>query len=319
MMDAKRINPIRIASRPLAAALLLIAGVALTGCTSSGITGISIPPSSPWSTMITTLHSPQSDVQVAAAGSGVSAQLVLEGQGVACTSDQGGFFVQCANPGCQPPGPAAECVNGAPAGTTNVTSLGDPQYIYGLEVDLDRSTFTSGNLVFASPSAGVLGATSLGLDRGSTLDISATFQEGLLPGPVVSRNDSGDSREQAAQLDDFAGVAFSPPWSDFHPGFVCEPATGCDPNVSTEGVLVFCTTTLFGDTVLVRTNPQLTNFGFLNCGGLTVRFDINPPFSSVGDCVTGLVFRQCHSGPSFGACVRTQVLTCQLLSLRKKH
>jgi hypothetical protein len=71
--------------------------------------------------------------------------------------------------------------------------------------------------------------------------------------------------------------------------------------------------------VLVRTNSKATNFGSLNCGGLTVRFDINPPFSSVGDCITSLISRQCHPGPNHGACVRTQVLTCQLLSLRKKH
>jgi hypothetical protein len=307
--------------RPLTAALLLIAGLGLTGCTSGGITGLTIPANSPWDTITSVVHSPNNDVIVSGIGDGVTAQMAIQGQGSACTSDQGSFFVQCENPGCQPLGPAAECVNGAPAGTTNVTSLGTPEYVYGVLVTLDRSVFTSGTLLFASPSAGVLGATSLTLGQGSTLRMNTTFQEGVLPEPVAHR-DSGDIREQAALLDDFSGVAFGPPWPDFSAAYSCVPGRSCDNGVSTDGVLAGCGTTLFGDTVLVRTNvPNLTD-STLQCGNVTFRFSIDPPFANQGDCVVQLFTQQCAgvpAGPSRATCYRNQVLTCQLLAVRSRR
>ena len=50
-------------ARPLAAALLLLTGVALSGCASASLTNVSIPKNSPWTSFTTFLNSPYGNLQ----------------------------------------------------------------------------------------------------------------------------------------------------------------------------------------------------------------------------------------------------------------
>jgi len=296
----------------------LLTGLALTGCASGGIASLGIPQNSPWTGFITFLNSPQGDVVVRTTGSGLSATLFPQGQAAVCTSDQGGFFAACSSPGCTSPSPAEECAGQAPSGATNVGFGGKLPFGYQLNVNIDRATFTVGGLTFFSPTAGPVGAFGLSLNADSKLNMSAGFSNNLIPGPTAIQGSGTTPLETAAVFDDFAGVCFTPQWPAFGPGFVCTDAstTSCDPGTSLDGVLAFCNTETGGaDAILFRTNAQVPPLTALQCGSVTFNFGSNPPFNSIGDCASTLVFQNCSglTGKNRSGCISAQLFVCHSL------
>jgi hypothetical protein len=297
-MDSRRsiLNP-----RPLAAALLVLAGLAFGACNGT-IQSIGLPAASPWNDLQTFVASPYDDLTVVTVGSDISAGILGVDQGAVCTSDQGGFFAQCANPDCTPPGPAAECVADAPAGATNVGFQGQLPFLYGLEVVLDRPAFTAGGVQLQSVTAGTVGAIAITVDGGSTLNIGAGFSEGLIPGPAFD--------ETFTAFDDFAVLGLFPAWPDFGDGFVCTDGTttSCDPNVSPDGVAAVCGST---DFVALRGNAPPGPYSLV-CGTVTVNVNVNPAFPTVGECISTLKAQWCSglTGKARAACNHAQIGVC---------
>jgi hypothetical protein len=281
--------------------LLLLAGLAFGAC-NGATTSIGVPATSPWNDIQTIVASPHDDLTVVTVGSDISAGIFGIEQGAVCTSDQGGFFAFCANPGCTAPGPLAECIDDAPVGATNVGFSGDLPILYGLGVALDRPAFTAGGVQLQSLTAGTVGAIAIEIGAGPTLTIGAGFSEGLIPGPAF------DSNFEA--FDDFTIIGLQPTWADFGPGHICTDGTttSCDPDVSIEGVMAICDS---GDNLLFRTNAISAPYS-LTCGSVTVDINVNPPFDTVGECISALKAQHCSglTGTAKAACNHAQIGVC---------
>ncbi len=119
---------------------------------------------------------------------------------------------------------------------------------------------------------------------GAGLSVGAGFSDGLIPGP---------SSDPAVEVfDNFGFLGMSPNWINFGPGYVCADGTtaSCNPDLSPENVVALCLDGggPFGDDALIfRVNANPGSYA-LNCGTVPVNFDLNPPFSSVGQCISTL-------------------------------
>ncbi|HEX4952413.1 MAG TPA: hypothetical protein VF017_03325 [Thermoanaerobaculia bacterium] len=289
-----------LGGRSLLLALALVAGVVMVGC-NGATTSIGLPAASPWNTIQTVLTSPYDDLTVVTTGSNISAGLFDSAPGAVCTSDQGSFFVFCDNAGCNPPGPLAECINEAPSEATNVGFEGSLPILYGLGVSLDRPAFTAGGVEIQSVANGTVGAIAIQIGNG-TLDIGAAFNEGLLPAPPFNSDFEA--------FDSFTLLALGPSWEDFGNGYVCTDGTttSCNPDDGPEGVLALCE---FGDFLLFRVNAVAAPVS-LTCGSVTVNLNVNPPFDTVGECISTLKAQKCAGlkGSAKAACNHAQIGVC---------
>lgn len=297
-----RTNHRNPAPGPLAA-LLVLTGALLAGCAGT-IQSIDLPADSPWDHFGTVLTSPHGDVTVVTVGSDISAALSDANQVAICTSDQGGFAIQCGNLDCTPPGPEAQCNLEAPPEITNV-GFQELTYLYVLEMFLDRPAFTAGGVQLQSETAGTLGSIAVTIGGESTLNVNAGFSEGLIPGPAIEPN-IGD-------LDDFATLLLEPEWPDFGPGFVCTDGTttSCDPEVSSEGIAAACFDDLEVDQLAIRANAPPGPYSLV-CGEVTVNLSIGPVFGSVGECASSLKAQFCSGlkGKAKAACNHAQLGVC---------
>ena len=285
----------------------LAAAFALGACNGS-ITSIGVPAASPWNSIDSVVSSPYDDLTVVAVGSDISASIFASEQYAVCTSDQGGFFAICDDPGCTPPGPAAECVSQAPSGATNVGFDGQLPFVYGMNVALNRPAFTAGGVQLQSVTGGTLGAIAFTIDGGTTLNISAGFSEGLIQGPTV---ENGTFDFPTEYIDDFSAIVLSPTWPDFGFGYVCTDGTttSCDPGVSAENVAAVCQNN--PDLIAIRTTEATGPVSVL-CGSVTVNLNIAPPFESVGQCISTLKQQECSGlkGKDKAACNHAQIGVC---------
>jgi len=294
-----------------AAALFSLIGLALAGCNGT-VSQIGVPAASPWSTFRTTFFSPHDDLAVVTTGSDITAGLTPGPFGpsvfATCTSDQGPFATDCTSAATC----AADCVADAPSGATGV-ALGEIRYLYGLEIGLDRPAFTAGGVEIESTAAGTVGAISVNVGATSGLSVGAGFSEGLIPGPSPLPN------TEVEAFDDFGFLAMDPEWEDFGPGLVCADgtSTSCDTGDSSlEDVVAACFdngTGPFGfsDGLFFRVNAQPGSYSF-TCGTVPVNYVLNPPFSSVGQCISTLKAQRCGGlqGQAKAACNHAQIGVC---------
>lgn len=289
-----------------AVALVAIAGLALAGCNGT-VSQIGVPAASPWTQFGTVLQSPHDDLTVATTGSDISAGIVNDIAPVvaSCTSDQGPFPTACSSAATC----AADCVANAPSGATGV-GLGEIRYVYGLVIELNRPAFTAGGVQIQSTAAGTVGAISVNVSAGSGLSVGAGFSDGLLPGP------SPFPDSEIEVFDDFGFLGMGPDWEDFGEGWVCADGTttSCDPNASLENLVAACFDEggPFGDDALLfRVNAQPGSYS-LTCGTVPVNFDLNPPFASVGQCISTLKAQRCRGlkGQAKAACNHAQIGVC---------
>jgi len=168
-----------------------------------------------------------------------------------------------------------------------------------------------------------VGAIGISLNADSKLNMSAGFSNNLIPGPTPIQGQGTSPLETAAVFEDFAGVGFSPQWPDFGPGYVCTDTstTSCNPATSLDGVLAACDTENGVDALIFRTNLQVPPgpASTLHCGSVTFSFGANPPFDSIGDCVSNLKFQNCFhlTGQMRSSCVNAQAFVCQSLFQKK--
>lgn len=292
----------KFTSARLSTALALLAAGVLLGACNGSVTSVSLPAASPWVELGTIVASPYDDVTVVAVGSDLSAGIIDAIPGAVCTSDQGGFFAFCASAGCSS-SPLTECVDDAPTGATNV-GFSELTYLYAVDVMLDRPTFTAGGIQLQSIAGGMLGAIAIDVGGGGQLNIGAGFNEGLIAGPAFD--------EQFEAYDDFSFLFLGPSWEDFGPGHVCSDGTttSCDPDVGPEGILAACDAE-GGDVILLRTNAVTPPYS-LTCGSVTVNINVNPPFDTVGECISTLKAQHCNGlhGKAKAACNHAQIGVC---------
>jgi hypothetical protein len=319
MIYPKPINPTRIASRPLAAALLLLAGLALTGCASGGLTSIGLPSDSPYTGFQTVLGSTHSDLTVTPVGDILSATLTPQGQGFVCFTAQGGFFAGCNSSDCASVFPGDECDAQKPPGTT-VTGF-DVNLVtgYSLEATLKHPGFVIGLLRFNSATAGPVGTFSLSTSGASVIKLSAKQGSDLIFGPSFPYPGEGSSQLESATLaDEFAGLLLTPGWPAMDNGYVCTDGTttSCDPSQSPTGVLAACDHEGDdGDQLIFRVKDAQLTGRKLQCGNVTFNFYVNPPFANLNQCIAFLLYQNCFrdiAPANQGSCMVAQILNCLL-------
>lgn len=284
--------------RPLCAALLTLAGLALAACNGT-ISSIGVPADSPWTVFSTLFQSPHDDLTVVSTGSNVTAELLNAGAGAVCDSDQGHFPASCATSTCG----VADCEAAAPEGATNVSFV-DQRFIYGLVMTLDRPAFTAGGVEVASATAGTQGAISLTVSPGSGLSIGAGFTDGLVPM-------SGD---QLLTFDDAGTLLLRPQWEDFGPGWVCTDGTStCDPESDPDEVVALCGNEPPNDQVSFRVDAPPGTYSF-TCGSVPVTLSLDAAeFASAGACISSLTAQNCSGlrGQARASCVIAQIGICR--------
>lgn len=304
------------APRPLAMALLLLAGLAATGCASRNLTSISLPPDAPWQEVQTFMRSSANDLTVTSAGNVLSAALSVVGQGVGCFSDQGGFVAQCTTPDCNGIPRLDECDAQAPPGAT---VQGSTFLVtgYQLSATLQQPGFQLGLLRLTSPTAGRLGTIGISPGGNSFLKLTAKAEApGLLFNPVYPFDpfSSDNELEQAALFDDYAGVSLSPAWPAFDFGYLCMDGTttSCDPNQSLDGVFALCTPTSNNE-VLFRVDQLAVQGRKLQCGDVKVSLYVNPEFQNPGQCLGFSLAQNCLydiQPANRSACMVAQLASC---------
>ncbi len=297
--------------RPLGAALLLLAGLALGACNGT-ISSIGVPAASPWSAFQTEVLSPHDDLTVVTTGSHIIASISPTDTPALCNSDQGKFLVACSSPAiCG----LAECQAGAPAGATGVTFVSrETGYLIG--ISLDRPAFTAGGVEVVSASAGTQGAIAVTVDSAAGLSVGAGFTSGLVPTPSTSATDPSGT---TLQFDDAGSLSMSPHWDAFGAGQLCSDGTttSCNVAVSPDGVLAACFPsspfTPDADALIFRVDAPPNAYS-LTCGSVPISLTINPTFASHGDCVSSLAQR-CGGleGQARAACNHAQQSLCRVL------
>lgn len=303
------------APRPLAMALLLLAGLAATGCASRNLTSISLPPDAPWQDVQTFMRSSSNDLTVTSAGNVLSAALAAVGQGVGCFSDQGGFVARCTTPDCNGIPPFDECVAQAPPGAT-VQGFTSVVTGYQFSATLQQPGFQLGLLRLTSPTAGRLGTIGISPGGNSILKLTAKAEApGLLFNPVYPFDRlSSKELEQAALFDDYAGVSLSPPWPAFDFGYLCTDGTttSCDPSQSLAGVFALCSRS-FNDEVLFRVDQLAVQGRKIQCGAVKVSLYVNPEFQNPGQCLAFSIAQNCLydiQPANRPACITAQLASC---------
>ncbi len=298
--------------RPLGAALLLLAGLALGACNGT-ISSIGVPAASPWSSFTTEVLSPHDDLTVVTTGSHISASINATDSPALCNSDQGKYIVACSTPvSCG----LAECQAGAPAGSTGVTFVSrETGYLLG--ISLDRPAFSAGGVELVSASAGTQGAIAVTVDSAAGLSVGAGFTSGLIPAPSTSATDPNG---HTLQFDDAAALTMSPQWDAFGAGQLCSDgtSTSCNPAVSPDGVLAACipdsSFSEGADTLIFRVDAPPNAYS-LTCGSVPINLTINPTFASHGDCVSSLLAQHCGAlkSQARAACNHAQQSVCRTL------
>jgi hypothetical protein len=270
----------------------LLSAILLSAGCSGTVSSVSFPAASPWTDMTTGILSPTDDLVAVASGAGVTANVVPSTafggtQAVVACGGVAPHLEFCGDRACD-----AQAACGA-----------DPvigkRFLYNLSAHLDRSLFTSGGVEIQDSN----GATQMGLSinagsTGGSFDVAAGFSEGLIPG------------EQFSDFDDRGALSLSPHWSDFAPG----PISGqvCSNGVCSTQTIANCDFGPFGDDVLsYRTAAQPGTYSG-TCGTVPVNLTINPPFATVGACISGLKAQRCGGlkGQAKAACNHAQIGVC---------
>lgn len=248
--------------------VLMSAVLVLAGCNGT-VSSVSFPAASPWEEMFTGILSPTDDLVAVSAGAGLEAELTpgfIEGApvpfqaAVACQGGGGPYLEFCEDRACDA---QATC------GTDTVI---EKRYIYTLHATLDRDIFTTGSVQIQDGS----GATQMGLainagNAGGSFDVAAGFSEGLIPGV------------QFSEIDEAGALLLFPHWSDYGVGEI----TGqiCPDGVCSTQSIAVCDTNGAEDVLGYATAAQPGTYSG-TCGTVPVNLTINPPYSSVGDCIS---------------------------------
>lgn len=273
--------------------ILLSAVLLLAGCNGT-VSSVSFPASSPWTDMGTSILSPTDDLVAVASGAGLTAELVP------------GFPL----PGT-PPQALVACGGATPhvevctdrACDAQATCGADPviekRFTYTLLAHLDRGTFASGGIQVQDGG----GATQMGLsinagNAGGSLDVAAGYSEGLIPGVQLG-----------SFADEVGGIAFTPHWSDFGDGDITGQV--CPGGVCSTQTVANCSTSGDTDTLFYATVAQPGTYSG-TCGTVPINLTINPPFSSLGQCISSLKAARCGGlkGQARASCNHAQIGVC---------
>ena len=274
----------------------LFAILILAGCNGT-VSSVSFPASSPWTDMSTGILSPTDDLVAVASGAGLEAELL---QGSLPGTPFSGLqaFVACggASPhleGCSDRACDAQTVCGA-------DPVIEKRFVYTITAHLDRGTFTSGGVQIQDGG----GATQMGLsinagNAGGSFDVAAGYSEGLIPGVQFS-----------GLPDEGGSILFNPHWEDFGDGSITGPVCPAGGTCSTETV-ANCFTNGFVDLLQYSTVAQPGTYSG-TCGAVPLNLTINPPFASVGACISGLKAARCGGlkGQAKAACNHAQIGVC---------
>ena len=280
--------------RALISSILLAAVVVLTGCNGT-VSSVSFPPQAPWNQMVTGILSPTDDLVATAAGTGIHADLV---QGTVDNALQA--FVSCQGSG----GPYVQsctdraCDAQTACGTDTVI---EKRFTYALIVALDRGTFSTGSVQIVDGT----GATQAGLaiNAGNAVggfDVAAGYSEGLIPGVQLTD-----------VVDEAGALVLSPHWSDFGDGEITGQV--CPNGVCTTQTIANCTNDGSSDALGFATVAQPGTYSG-TCGTVPVHLTINPPFKSVGDCIsTRKAVCNGLTGQNRKTCNLAQIGMCQAM------
>lgn len=253
--------------RILLSLVLMAAAVALTGCNGT-VSSVSFPAGSPWEAMATGILSPSDDLVAVSTGAGVESELVPEIVStdvqaiVACQGTTGSYFETCTDRTCD-----AQTV----CGTDTVI---EKRYAYTLFATLDREIFTTGSVQIQNGS----GATLMGLainaaNAGGSFDLAAGYSEGLIPGVQLT-----------SEVDEAGALVLGPHWDGFGEGEI--EGQVCQDGVCETGVVAVCDTNSDTEDVLGYLTVAQPGTYSGTCGTIPVNLTINPPYASVGDCIT---------------------------------
>ena len=259
--------------RSLFSFVLMSTILVLAGCNGT-VSSVSFPSAAPWEQMLTGILSPTDDLVAVSAGAGVEAELLTESSAgfppgfaaavVACQGGGGSYVEICNDRTCD-----AQTV----CGTDTVI---EKRYGYALAVTLDRNVFTTGSVQIQDGS----GATQMGLavstgNAGGSFDVAAGFSEGLIPGVQFT--------SEFENFDEVGVLLLTPHWSDYDEGDI----TGqiCSDGVCSTQVIAACGTNSNEDYLAYLSVAQPGTFSGV-CGTVPVNLTINPPYSSVGDCIS---------------------------------
>jgi len=172
------------------------------------------------------------------------------------------------------------------------------RFAYNLAVHLDRSLFTSGGVQIQDGSGGT--QMGLSINAGSTggsFDVAAGFSEGLIPGA------------QFSDFDDTGAIGLAPHWDGFAPSDISGQV--CSNGVCGTQTIATCQLTMLGDTLRYLTAAQPGTYAG-TCGTVPVNLTINPPYASVGQCISGLKAQRCGGlkGQAKAACNHAQIGVC---------
>ncbi len=273
-----------------AVALVAMVGLALAGCNGT-VSSVSFPAAAPWETMFTGILSPTDDLVALPSGAGVTAELlpgfIVSGiQAVVACGGATPHVEICTDRACD----------------AQVTCGADPviekRYAYTLMAALDRGLFTSGGVQIQDGG----GAIKMGLSinagsAGGAFNVAAGYSEGLIPGV------------QFSDIDEVGGIGLTPHWSDFGPGEI----TGeiCPGGVCSTETIAACGEDGVVDILAYFTVAQPGTYSG-TCGTVPVNLTINPPFSSVGQCISSLKAARCKGlkGQAKAACNHAQIGVC---------
>ena len=277
--------------RTLFSFLLLSTVLLLAGCNGT-VSSVRFPAASPWTDMSTVILSPTDDLVAVASGAGVEANLTpgtiafSNQQAIVACGGATPYDVVCSDRACDA---QATC------GTDPVIGK---RFTYTLSAHLDRSLFTSGGVQIQDGNGGT--QMGLSINAGSTggsFDVAAGFSEGLLPGV------------QFSDFDDKGSLTLSPYWADFAPGTISGQV--CPNGVCGTQTIASCDVTPAGDVLSYLTATQPGTYTG-TCGTVPVNLTINPPYATVGQCISGLKAARCGglTGQAKASCNHAQIGVC---------
>lgn len=266
----------------------VLAALALAACNGT-ITSVSFPPEAPWEIMETTVLSPTDDLVAVAGGAGLEALLVPIPAWVACGGPSP-YLVECSDPACDP---QVEC---------GADPVIEKRYGFSLYMFLDRGVFTSGSVQLQDG----LGATVVGLSiglgaAGGGLDLAAGYSEGMIPGVDFS------------EVDAVGHLLLIPDWPDFGEGFI--EGEVCSDGVCETGPIALCSDDVVGGDVFgYLTFAEPGTYSGL-CGAVPVTLTVNPPFETVGECISGRKASACAglTGQDRKTCNHAQIGICHAI------
>ena len=296
----------------------------LGGCAST-ITSISLPSSTPWRTLSTTLMSPYKDLIVTTTGVNITATLAAGAFGapkalILCNSSLGKFVFSSSQIETVGVGTTTEqlaaCVSRTPPGATNVSVVG-AFYPFTLGVTLGDA-FVSGGVEISSD-VGNLYGVALTKNSLGKLGIAAGVSPVVFGGQYVG----GVEGNLAFQV---SSLTLSPPDQNFGPAQLCadgtSPPLGSDCATGPVGgassflpvlacIPSFATPVALGDVVSFYTGEAQNSS--LMCGSVPIGITMNKTFASLGQCVDTNIKQYCTglTGRNRAACNHTQAGACQ--------